>query len=84
MHLCLAVECGTGFVDKELIPKGVGGGLGGSHKGAACSILIFPQPKLWSRFFFGGGWVSEPKDPPPSYQQKSAAVPLVYICLFFN
>ena len=44
------------------------GGLGGSHRGAACSKLIFPQPTFASRFSLDG-WVSEPKDPPSSYKQ---------------
>ena len=53
----------------EQQPNGMshGGGLGGSHKGADYSTLIFPQPKFGSRFLLGG-WVSEPKDPPPSKQ----------------
>ena len=51
-----------GFVSKEFIPKGGGSG-GGSHKGAAYSNLIFPQPIFGSRLFLGG-WA---KRPPPSY-----------------
>ena len=31
-----------------------GGGLGGSHKGAAYSKLMFPQPNFGSRFSLGG------------------------------
>ena len=70
-HMCgvkVVAEKGSGFVYKELIPKGGGGAGGGSHKRAAYSILIFPEPNFGSRFFLGG--VSEPKDPPPrSYKQ---------------
>ena len=51
-----------------------GGGLGGSHKGAAYSNLIFPQPNFGSRFFLGGS-VSEPIDPPPSYKHSLVPPP---------
>ena len=66
-----------GFVHKELIPKGGGGGgwgLGGSHKGAAYSNLIFPQPSFGSRFFWGGGGSQSQKTPPlSSYKQRLSA-----------
>ena len=55
---------GPGLVYKELIPKGVGGS-GGSHKLAAYSNLIFPQPNFGSRFFLGVGGSQSQKDPPP-------------------
>ena len=53
-----------GFVDKELIRRGGGGGLGGSHKGAAYSKLLFPQPNFGSRNFLGRVGL-RPKRPPP-------------------
>ena len=45
-----------------------GGSLGGSHKGRLFK-LDFPLAKFWVKISWGG-WVSEPKDPPPpSYRQ---------------
>ena len=55
----------SGFFYEELIPKG--GGPGGSHKGAAYSNLIFPQPNFGSRFFLGG---SQSQKTPPALINK--------------
>ena len=55
---------------KGIPTKGGRGGLGGSHKGAAYSNLIFPPPNFGSRFFLG--WVglrAKRPPPPPSYKQ---------------
>ena len=41
-----------------------GGGLGGSHKGAAYSNLSFPKPNFGSRFFWGVGGSQSQKKPP--------------------
>ena len=47
---------------------------GRSHKGAGHSNLIVPRPNFGSRFPFGR-WVSEPRDPPPSYKQSPGVRP---------
>ena len=49
------------------------GGSGGVPQRAAYSHLIFPQPNLGSSFFLGG-WLSEPKDPPPQLLQTKSAL----------
>ena len=57
--------------------KGGGGGaLGGSHKGAAYSNLIIPQPILGQDFLWVGGSQSQKTPPPPlSYKQSLAHMP---------
>ena len=52
---------GPGFFCKELLPKGGGG----PTKGRLFNF-DFPSATFWVKIFLGG-WVSEPKDPPPPH-----------------
>ena len=47
---------------------GGGGGSGGVPQRGRLFKFDFPSAKFWVKFFWGG-WISEPKDAPPSYKQ---------------
>ena len=69
------VACLPGFVDEELLRKGVGGVWGGGvPRRAAYSNLICPQPNFGSRFFFWLGGSQSQKDPSPLLKSKACCL----------
>ena len=58
----------SGFVYKELLPKGGGGGSGGVPQRGRLFKFDFPSAKFWVKIFFWRVGLRA-KRPPPSYKQ---------------